>query len=133
MNYQFDLHQLTVFAIAFSATFATTCLRGFQNKNVAGGHQRLAFLCGVLMTAFEGIVILLLSKAGPEVIVFTSIGAGVGWVVGMKMHDVLVKRRIKAAKAAAKDLKKIKRRSRLEALIDARIHAAGPPGQADLH
>lgn len=105
------LHMVSVFALAFAAMFATTFLRGFQNKNVAGGHKKLAFWCGATMTAFEGLVMLMLAKTGePAVIFFTAFGSGFGWVFGMMAHDRLMKKRVKALKK----LKKSKRRRRME-------------------
>lgn len=110
---EISLHQLIVFGLAFAAMFATTFLRGFQNKNVAGGHKKLAFFCGAMMTAFEGVVMLMLARTGePSVIIFTSLGSGVGWVAGMMAHDRLMRKHMKALKK----VKKTKRRDRIEAI-----------------
>lgn len=51
-----ELHHLLVYAAALAAMFTTTLLRSFQNKSVAGGHKKLVFFVGGLMTAFEGLV-----------------------------------------------------------------------------
>lgn len=110
---EISLHQLIVFGLAFAAMFATTFLRGFQNKNVAGGHKKLAFFCGAMMTAFEGVVMLMLARTGePSVIIFTALGSGVGWVAGMMAHDRLMRKHMKALKK----VKKTKRRDRIEAI-----------------
>lgn len=109
------LDKLAVFGLAFAAMFATTFLRGFQNKNVAGGHKKLAFFCGAMMTAFEGLVMLMLARTGePAVIAFTALGSGVGWVVGMMAHDRIMRKRMKALKK----VKKTKRRERIEAIAN---------------
>lgn len=111
-------HQLIVFGLAFIAMFATTFLRGFQNKNVAGGHKKLAFFCGAAMTAFEGVVMLMLARTGePAVIIFTALGSGVGWVAGMMAHDRLMRKHMKALKK----VKKTKRREQIEAIADERL------------
>jgi len=120
------LDKLAVFGLAFAAMFATTFLRGFQNKNVAGGHKKLAFFCGAMMTAFEGLVMLMLARTGePAVIAFTALGSGVGWVVGMMAHDRLMKRRVRELKK----IKKTKRRERIEAiaseLVEERLKELG--------
>ena len=120
------LHQLLIFAMAFGAMLATTFLRGFQNKNVAGGHRWLAFFCGALMTAFEGGVMWMLARTGePAVIAFTALGSGFGWVLGMYAHDRIMHSRMKALKK----VKKTKRRERIEAiaseLVDERLKALG--------
>lgn len=120
-----SLSQIILFGMAFVAMFATTFLRGFQNKNVTGGHKRLAFCCGALMTALEGVVILMLAKSGPELLAFTALGSGVGWVAGMRAHDKLMHKRVLAAKKA----KKTKRRARIEAiaaeLVEERLKSIG--------
>lgn len=107
----------SVYVAAFTAMLATTCLRGFQNKNVAAGYKGLAFICGAAMTALEGAVILLVAHSGTEALPFTALGSGLGWVIGMWLHDRLMKRRRRAEKAA----KKTKRRAQLEALVDERL------------
>jgi hypothetical protein len=108
---------MLIYASAFAAMLLTTCLRGFQNKNVAAGYKKLAFICGAAMTGLEGVVILLVAHSGVEALPFTALGSGLGWVVGMWAHDRLMKRRRKAEKAA----KKTKRREQLEALVDERL------------
>lgn len=113
MELTFTPHQLAIFGMAFCAMFMTTFLRGFQNKNVAGGHKKLAFFVGAAMTAFEGLVLFMLARTGdPTIIAFTSIGSGFGWVAGMMAHDRLMRKRMKALKKA----KKTKRRAQIEAL-----------------
>jgi archaellum biogenesis protein FlaJ (TadC family) len=100
-----------------SAMFITTFLRGFQNKNVAGGHKLLAFFCGGAMTLFEGVVIALIAQSGKELIFFTALGSAFGWVCGMLVHEWIMHKKIKAAKKA----KKTKRQNKLEALIEERL------------
>ena len=102
---------------AMVAMFVMTLLRGFQNKSVAGGHKRLAFVCGGLMTALEGIVIVMIAKTGHDVIPFTAFGAACGWVAGMYAHDALMRKR----KAAAKKAKKTKRRAQLDDMVNERV------------
>lgn len=100
-----------------TAMFITTFLRGFQNKNVVGGHKVLAFFCGGAMTLFEGVVIALIAQSGKELIFFTALGSAFGWVCGMFVHEWIMRKKIKAAKKA----KKTKRQNKLEALIAERL------------
>lgn len=102
---------------AMTAMFVMTLLRGFQNKSVAGGHKRLAFVCGGLMTALEGVVIVMIAQAGHDVIPFTAFGAACGWVAGMYAHDAIMRKRMKAAKKA----KKTKRRAQLDDMVNERV------------
>lgn len=112
-----DLHQLAVYGAALVAMFFTTFLRGFQNKSVAGGHKKMAFFGGGLMTALEGVVVLMLSRSGSDVIAFTAAGSACGWVAGMYAHDALMRKRIKAEKKA----KKTKRRVQIEEMVNDRV------------
>lgn len=108
---------LIVFGSAFLAMLATTFLRGFQNRNVSGGYKGMAFVCGSIMTALEGFVFVMIAKQGSDIVVFTALGSGIGWVLGMIAHEALMYRRLKAAKKA----KKTKKREQLDALIKERF------------
>lgn len=112
-----DLHQLTVYGAALAAMFCTTFLRGWQNKVVAGGHKRLAFVGGGLMTLLEGVVVLMLARSGSDVIPFTVFGSACGWVAGMYAHDAMMRKRLKAAKKA----KKTKRRDQIEEMVNEQV------------
>lgn len=108
---------LLVYVAALVAMMATTCMRSIQNKNVVGGHKTLAFICGGIMTLFEGFVIAMIAKQGSDVIYFTAIGSAIGWVVGMFIHDAIMRRKMKALKKA----KKHKKRAKLDDLIQLRV------------
>ena len=110
-------HQLIVWGSALAAMFFTTFLRGFQNKSVAGGHKRLAFIGGGLMTALEGVVFVMIAKSGSDVIPFTALGSACGWIAGMYAHDALMRKRLKAEKKA----KKTKRREQIDEIVNERL------------
>lgn len=112
-----DYQLVLMFGSAFFAMMATTFLRGFQNKNVAGGFKLLAFICGSAMTALEGLVFVMIAKQGTDIVAFTALGSGIGWVLGMIAHEALMYRRMKAMKIA----KKTRRLQRLDTLINERV------------
>ncbi|MNR68599.1 hypothetical protein D3C85_1932560 [compost metagenome] len=49
--------------------------------------------------------------------VFTALGSGIGWVLGMVAHEALMYRRMKAAKKA----KKTRKREQLDMLVNERV------------
>jgi hypothetical protein len=108
-----------IYATAFAVTFFLTMLRGFQNKSVAGGHKKLAFLGGGAMTALENTVTIMLAHQLGDyfIVAFTSAGSSFGWVAGMYMHDQMMRKRLKAAKKA----KKTKRRTQIEEMVNEQV------------
>jgi hypothetical protein len=119
------IDRMFLFLAAFSAMVLTTLLRGFQNKNVAGGHKRLAFICGAIMTVFEGLVIALIAKGGTDVIYFTAIGSGIGWVLGMFIHDAIMYKRMKAERKLQKSKYKRKLEKQVESAVQKKLEELG--------
>lgn len=95
---------------AIVTAFVTTFLRGFQNKNVAGGHQKLAFFFGYAMNICDVLTIGIVVANGMFIAMFAGFGAGLGWVISMRVHDKIMKKRLKEIEAE----KKIKKRSKQE-------------------
>lgn len=92
------------------ATFTSTLLRGFQQRAVATNNKKQAFLVGSAMNACDLLVIAVIaSHSSSSVVLASAIGAGCGWVAGMKLHDRINKRRRDAIKAQ----KKLKREKRV--------------------
>lgn len=89
--------------IGLTATFVSTLLRSFQNKNVAGGFIKSAMLVGALMIISDGIVIALIAKGNWHVIGFSAIGSALGWATGMKLHSFLLKDSISKKLEAEKE------------------------------
>lgn len=108
-----------LYVTGFAVTYLLTMIRGFQNKSVAGGHKKLAFLGGGAMTALENTVTVMLATTLGDytLIAFTSAGSAFGWVSGMYMHDQMMRKRLRAAKKA----KKTKRRDQIEAMVEERL------------
>ncbi|QRE00196.1 hypothetical protein [Burkholderia phage BCSR5] len=72
------------------ATCTSTLLRGFQNKAVAANDKRQAFVVGSIMNAADVLVIAsVAAHASIAVVLLAALGAGIGWVSGMTIHDRL--------------------------------------------
>lgn len=107
---EFNYGTVLVCLAAILTAFVTTFLRGFQNKNVAGGHQKLAFFFGYAMNICDVLTIGIVVANGMFIAMFAGFGAGLGWVVSMRVHDKIMKKRLKEIEAE----KKIKKRSKQE-------------------
>lgn len=114
-----------IVAITAAALFVTTFLRGFQNKSVAAGHKRLAFIGGSLMSALDLMIMGFAGQHAGPVIMLACIGAGFGWIAGMYLHDFVMRKRV----AEAKLQKKERRKNRIERItsemIDERLQELG--------
>ena len=99
------------------ALFSTTLMRGLQNNSVAGGHKRLAFVFGTGMSACELLVMgLVASTQNPMLMMLGALGSGIGWVVGMVLHDRIMRKKMAMIKAEKKSrrAKRIRTASREE-------------------
>lgn len=111
------MHEILMVAGTMTALFSTTLMRGLQNKSVAGGHKRLAFIFGTGMSACELLVMgLVASTQNPMLMMLGAIGSGVGWVVGMVLHDRIMRKKMATLKAEKKSrrAKRIRTASREE-------------------
>lgn len=111
------MHELLMVAGTTLALFTTTLLRGFQNKNIAGNHKRMAFIFGTGMSACELLVMgIVAATQNPMFMMLGAFGSGIGWVAGMLLHDRLMRKKMAEAKAEKKSrrLSRIRRASRDE-------------------
>lgn len=107
------------------ALFVTTFLRGFQNKSVAAGHKKLAFIGGCAMSALELYVMSVAGNHGGKLILLACIGAGIGWVAGMIAHDLLMRKRHKEEKARKKTKRQRQFDRQLAAALDDHLRDRG--------
>jgi hypothetical protein len=105
--------------------FASTFLRGFQNKNVAGGYKKLAGLVGYMMAVCDMVTVGLIVKGGMTVAFIAAIGAGLGWMAGMFAHDAIMRKREEERKRTKKLRKQTHRDMELERKIDERLQELG--------
>lgn len=111
------MHEILMVAGTMLALFSTTLMRGLQNKSVAGGHKRLAFVFGTGMSACELLVMgLVASTQNPMLMMLGALGSGIGWVVGMVLHDRIMRKKMAMIKAEKKSrrAKRIRTASREE-------------------
>ena len=78
--------------LAGIATFVTVFLKGFQHKNVIGGHLRLTFITSYAMAIADVVLVNLIVKTGWEVAFYCGTGAATGMVLSMLAHDKWVKK-----------------------------------------
>lgn len=78
-------------ALGFSSSFLFIGLRTVQTKNIAGDHERLAFVTSYFMTATEFISVGLFIRNGWIMFTPTATGAALGIVCAMKLHKRFVK------------------------------------------
>lgn len=116
-----DLHMAAVYVTAIVTMFATTFLRGFQNKNVAGGYIKLAGVFGYAMAVCDMVTIGLVVKGGLAVAFIGAIGAALGWMAGMVVHNLLMKKREKERARIKKERKRSRREEYLIHLIQEQL------------
>lgn len=116
-----------IYAVAFFAMMTATVLRGVQNKNVQGGFRKSSFLVGGIMTLFEYSVIGLIAQSGSYIIVFAAAGSACGWVLGITLHERVMRKHYLMLKTK----KKSKRAKRMERAIDNRLRELGYPLESD--
>lgn len=114
-----------VYLLAVATMFGATFLRGFQNKNVAGGHKKLAAVVGYMMAVSDMLTIGLVVKGGITVAFVGAGGAAIGWVLGMVVHDRIMRRRMAEISRAKKERKRTKREELIQRLVDERINELG--------
>lgn len=82
------MHQLLAFALSLSSVF----LKGFQHKNVIGGHHKLIFFTSYVMAVTDVLVIGLVVERGWSICFATGTGAAIDMSLSMWLHDKLLKR-----------------------------------------
>lgn len=121
MEISFDTQTILIYTTAVLTMFATTFLRGFQNKNVAGGYKKLAGVFGYAMAVCDMLTVGLIVKGGMSVAFVGAFGAALGWVVGMMVHDAILRKRQKEASRLKKEKKRTKREQYILRLIEERL------------
>lgn len=108
------------------ALFTTTFLRGFQSRNVAGGHKRLAFVFGTAMNLCDlSIIVMVAANPSVYVLLFGSLSSGCGWVAGMIAHERLMRARTERERLEKKQKRKKQIRSLAKDEIDTRLKEHG--------
>lgn len=111
MNHWFHLQSpsLVMGFAAFAAVLIENVLRSTQSKNVTAGYTKAVFFTGGLMTLCDGIVMMIIAKGGMDMLPFTVTASAIGWILGIKIHDLLTARHRRQLAEAKKARKKLKR------------------------
>lgn len=80
-----------IYVISAFVSFTACFLKGFQHKNVIGGHIRSVYIVSWLMAAFDVAAVTLIVKGGWPIALSSGFGASLGMVVAIKMHDRIFK------------------------------------------
>jgi hypothetical protein len=76
-----------LYVLSLLVSFAGVFLKGFQHKNVIGGHLRLLFITSYLMAIFDVAAVTLIVKGGWWVAVSSGTGAAFGMLSAVLLHD----------------------------------------------
>jgi hypothetical protein len=76
-----------IYIISAIVSFTSCFLKDFQHKNVIGGHLRSVFFTSWLMAAFDVAAVTLIVKGGWPIALSSGLGASLGMVAAIKMHD----------------------------------------------
>mgnify|MGYP000918095632 CR=1 FL=1 len=76
-----------IYIASFAVTFVAVFLKGFQHKNVIGGHLKTVFATSVLMAFFDVFSISIVISGGWTVAFSAGLGAGTGMVLAILTHD----------------------------------------------
>ena len=76
-----------VYLLSAFVSFTACFLKGFQHKNVIGGHVRTVYFTSWLMAAFDVAAVTLIMQGGWPIAISSGFGASLGMVIAIKMHD----------------------------------------------
>lgn len=80
-----------IYILSAVVSFVGCFLKGFQHKNVIGGHLRSVFYTSYLMAACDFATVTLIVSGGWWIILSSGTGAAFGMVAAVKLHDRMFK------------------------------------------
>ena len=78
---------MILYLISFIVNLTYVFLKGWQHKNVIGGHTKSAAGLAFFMGIMEVVSVSIIVKGGWGVAISTGMGAAIGIVLAMKLHD----------------------------------------------
>lgn len=78
---------------SFLCTFIAVALKGYQHKNVIGGHIKSVCFIAYLMYVFDVLAVTLIVKNNWTIVFISALGASLGMFVSIKLHDRLYKKK----------------------------------------
>lgn len=82
------LNHVLMLAVTFVAVF----LKGFQHKNVNGGHLKLVVMTSYAIAFGDVLLIGIIAKSGWEIGFSSGTGAALGMLGSIVLHDKLLKK-----------------------------------------
>lgn len=76
-----------IYAVSIAVSFVACFLKGFQHKNVIGGHIKSVFFTSYVMAAFDVAAVSLIVAGGWPIAITSGTGAAFGMVTAIKFHD----------------------------------------------
>jgi hypothetical protein len=80
-----------IYIASIIVSFISCFLKGFQHKNVIGGHLKSVWLTSYLMAIFDVAAVALIVEGGWPIALTAGLGASTGMVVAIKFHDKVFK------------------------------------------
>lgn len=80
-----------IYAASAMVTFCAVFLKGFQHKNVIGGHMKSVFVTSYLMAAVDVLAVAIVIQGGIWTAISSGTGAALGMVSAIKLHNRLFK------------------------------------------
>jgi len=81
-----------IYLISLLTSFIAVSLKGFQQKNVIGGHHKAVFITSYMMAAFDVASVTLIVKGGWPIAISSGTGASFGMLFAIHLHDRIFKR-----------------------------------------
>jgi hypothetical protein len=80
-----------IYLLSALTTFGAVFLKGFQQKNVIGGHIKMGALTSYIIAFFDMASITLIVKGGWTIAFASGTGAAIGMVAAIHAHNRLFK------------------------------------------
>lgn len=78
---------MEIYLISTVVSFCAVFLKGFQHKNVIGGHLKMVAVTSYAMAVFDVATVMLIYKGGWLIALSAGTGAAVGMVAAILTHD----------------------------------------------
>ena len=78
-----------IYIFAGSITFVTVFIKGFQYKNVIGGHMKMVAITAYAMAFFDVVLIGIVAKNHWTIGLACGLGAMLGMLASIKLHNKL--------------------------------------------
>lgn len=82
-----------IYVLSALVSFVACFLKGFQHKNVIGGHLKVVFATSWLMAAFDVAAVTLIVQGGWLIALSSGLGASIGMVVAITSHNRIFEKR----------------------------------------